>query len=63
MVDLDMEERRLVTRILVGALRDLRSEIYKTDTRSMKDDLKKEEQILGRVLDKLGVHKTAAPTR
>ena len=56
MLDLDMDERRLVTRLLEHAYLELRSEIYKTDTHAMKDELRHEEAILARVLDKLGLH-------
>jgi len=55
LLDLDMDERRLVTRVLERAFLDLRSEIYKTDTTGMKDDLRREATILGHVLEKLGL--------
>jgi hypothetical protein len=62
LLDLDMDERRLVTRILERAFLELRSEIWKTDAPAMKDELKREEVVLGRVLEKLGVHKQPAVT-
>jgi hypothetical protein len=59
LLDLSMEERRLITRILERAYGDLRSEIYKTDSPSMKDELKREEALLGGILEKLGIHRAA----
>ena len=59
-LDLDMDERRLVTRILDSAYQDLREEIYKTDTPSMKEELEEDKKVLNRVLAKLGVAKRDA---
>jgi hypothetical protein len=57
MLDLTMDERRLVTRILDQAYQDLREEIYKTDTTDMKASLEQEKRILSAVLAKLGIEK------
>jgi hypothetical protein len=59
-LDLEMEERRLVTRILDQAYQDLRQEIYKTDTTGMRADLDRDKEILREVLKKLGVIKKDA---
>ncbi len=57
MLDLTMDERRLVTRILDQAFQDLREEIYKTDTLDMKKSLEEDKRVLALVLSKLGVEK------
>ncbi|HZU98692.1 MAG TPA: hypothetical protein VFF73_18445 [Planctomycetota bacterium] len=59
-IDLGMEERRLVTRILDQAYQDLRHEIYKTETTEMKEALKRDEKILAGVLEKFGIEKKSA---
>ena len=57
MLDLTMDERRLVTRVLDQAYQDLRGEIYKTDTLDMKKTLEEEKLVLAAVLSKLGLEK------
>lgn len=57
--ELETDERRLVTHVLERAFLDLRSEIHKTDTPAMKDELRREEALLARVLEKLGSHAAA----
>jgi hypothetical protein len=57
MLDLTMDERRLVTRLLDQAFQDLREEIYKTDTLDMKKTLEEEKRVLASVLAKLGIEK------
>jgi hypothetical protein len=52
-----MEERRLVTHLLETAYRELRSEIYKTESAPMKAELKHDEKVLAGVLKKLGLEK------
>jgi hypothetical protein len=59
-LDLGMEERRLVTRILDHAYQELREEIRKTDTTEMKSDLENQKVILRDVLAKLGITKKDA---
>ncbi len=59
-LDLDMDERRLVTRILLRAYEDQKVEIHRTETASMKDELRRELSMLVSVLGKLGVSRELA---
>jgi hypothetical protein len=47
------EEQEVLGRVLAGRLRDLRVEIRHTDSREFKTQLRHEEEILERLVDRL----------
>jgi hypothetical protein len=53
-LDLSSEERAVVADILDSALRDLKEEINKTETFDFKEGLKRREEIIVRLLGRLG---------
>jgi hypothetical protein len=53
-LDLSSEERAVVADILDSALRELKEEINKTETFDFKEGLKRREEIIVRLLGRLG---------
>jgi hypothetical protein len=53
-LELSNAEHALLTEVLDQYLRDLKEEIYKTETTDYKEDLKEREQILVTLVGKLG---------
>lgn len=56
MLDVTAEERDVLVQVLRNALSDLRSEIYKTEDYEWRQDLKRREEVLRRLLERLAPH-------
>jgi tetrahydromethanopterin S-methyltransferase subunit B len=54
LLEIDQQEHELLLDVLTGALRNLREEIYKTDTIEYEERLKERESILKGVVARLG---------
>ncbi len=61
-LELTTDERALLANILDQALRDLKEEVYHTETMEYKEALKKREQLLQGLLRKLGAEANSGPS-
>lgn len=52
-LELNMQEREVLTNVLASALGELREEIYKAEVRGFKDSLKQRETVLVQLLDRV----------
>ena len=57
-LDISSQEQELLVHVLDNYLRDLRSEIYHTDSSGFKDELKEREETINELLTRL-----RSPTR
>ncbi|HWP29938.1 MAG TPA: hypothetical protein VNM50_10430 [Chloroflexota bacterium] len=61
-LELTTDERALLANILDQALRDLKEEVYHTETMEYKEALKQREQLLQGLLRKLGAEANSGPS-